>query len=1093
MEDNENEDNLSLKDKLKKIGGQIKHSWLKDCDETKYMIQLTKMIEEMLTKETLEEYFSNNEGDLNYFMGDFFQEVLQYLLIQPIIYGQNGDEIGMDLLVHIFKLFLKFHKNKKYAPLFERIRDIFHSNSSRSFFKSDSNKNDNPIKKYDCSKFNEVYNLDFSKKKQTKKFEIGDEVDIPIDISSSKSIEKKTWVRGRIKDIVDDEYIIDYGESYRDKKISKNNFNIYPAGEKTVDWEWRTNLQKYDVIDCFDRSKWYPSTILKVEKEEVNGIQKVNYRIGFRLYPEHFKNLEDETDTYDKHLDFWKESYFSDNQEKDSEGEKFFGDRENFDETIIHYSKRIQKFNTFTKCQQKYLNYSYNGSSYYYNRSEENNPMKLMNEKLENDTDISMEDFYNYEVNGKKNVILVKSEEFEAYFALFLKNIENEGCFTKFIEILQDKPNSEEIYNIFYILLHSFSYIHKDYFRENSSIIKNSLINFINSLDNKEMRNLQKDLIDIVTELLKKISAYSDANDKDNSFEDLYDELTLTLSIKTIKTSIFDRRLQGIKALNDYIEKNSKNKTACLKLINLIKKNEIIQEIFGANYHSQIINKSTEIVKLLLLENELNEEDIKLIWSCTKKGDLEAKVTILKLLSDIADNLKEEYIEMLLNSIKSNIDKKIDEKEIDLVYKLSIQGKNNDKNMLLCCDYLCQCLLSLNNPDIKNNHILDKLLVLVSKDDKCLQKVLEICENCLKKNENSLLSYSILFEIMDKIHNNSEPIENLKKEKHLIDMFEDNFKLYTKQAKELLEHNKIPSSDGDIIDKYLINGFPHSENIKKRMELFPYLINYYKDYDFLPFLKEVLVNNAVSPNDQSIFFEFIKNYISNDDSDDNDNDNELNLENESNNLKMKIRQELFDLISEDNQKDVTMEQLKLFMALFYKMNQKIIKLNKEDDNNGIGNESIDVENIDELKGLDKLWNIIFKIKNVEVLSTAINMTFQLYKNKNLDKLLEKCNNLIKEDNVPSEMILKCITLLRLIITESEKNKIFKPKSHSSLPKNCLINLPLKLERSRYLDDGEDTDKHLLFGNTTINDLKIIISKMHKYPAKSITFELSDEY
>ena len=156
MEDNENEDNLSLKDKLKKIGGQIKHSWLKDCDETKYMIQLTKMIEEMLTKETLEEYFSNNEGDLNYFMGDFFQEVLQYLLIQPIIYGQNGDEIGMDLLVHIFKLFLKFHKNKKYAPLFERIRDIFHSNSSRSFFKSDSNKNDNPIKKYDCAKFNEV-------------------------------------------------------------------------------------------------------------------------------------------------------------------------------------------------------------------------------------------------------------------------------------------------------------------------------------------------------------------------------------------------------------------------------------------------------------------------------------------------------------------------------------------------------------------------------------------------------------------------------------------------------------------------------------------------------------------------------------------------------------------------------------------------------------------------------------------------------------------------------------------------------------------------------------------------------------------------
>ena len=159
--------------------------------------------------------------------------------------------------------------------------------------------------------------------------------------------------------------------------------------------------------------------------------------------------------------------------------------------------------------------------------------------------------------------------------------------------------------------------------------------------------------------------------------------MTLTLAMKTIKTSIFDRRLQGIKALNDYIEKNSKNKESCIKLVNLIKKNDIIQEIFGANYHSQLINKSTEIVKLLMLENELSEEDIKLIWSCTKRGDLEAKITISKLLSELADNLKEEYIEMLLNSIKSNIDQKIDEKEVELVYRLSIQGKNNEKNILI--------------------------------------------------------------------------------------------------------------------------------------------------------------------------------------------------------------------------------------------------------------------------------------------------------------------------------------------------------------------------------------------------------------------------
>ena len=95
-----------------------------------------------------------------------------------------------------------------------------------------------------------------------------------------------------------------------------------------------------------------------------------------------------------------------------------------------------------------------------------------------------------------------------------------------------------------------------------------------------------------------------------------------------------------------------------------MKYQKIIQEIFGPNYHSQIISRATEVVQLLLVENKLCEDDIKLIWSCTKKGDLEAKVTIIKLLSELADNLKEEYIEMLLNNIKSDIDKKIDEKEL---------------------------------------------------------------------------------------------------------------------------------------------------------------------------------------------------------------------------------------------------------------------------------------------------------------------------------------------------------------------------------------------------------------------------------------------
>ena len=63
--------------------------------------------------------------------------------------------------------------------------------------------------------------------------------------------------------------------------------------------------------------------------------------------------------------------------------------------------------------------------------------------------------------------------------------------------------------------------------------------------------------------------------------------------------------------------------------------------------------------------------------------------------------------------------------------------------------------------------------------------------------------------------NLNKPLINIISNKHLLKLFEDNFHIYIKQAKELLKKNNISSSDGEIIDKYIIDGFTHLENIKK--------------------------------------------------------------------------------------------------------------------------------------------------------------------------------------------------------------------------------------------------------------------------------------
>jgi len=79
-----------------------------------------------------------------------------------------------------------------------------------------------------------------------------------------------------------------------------------------------------------------------VKEKEINGYKRIEYMVTFRLYTEHFSNPNDETDTYENHIDIWK-TYNRTEINTDEEGEKYIGDGTNCDEKIIFYSKRIQK------------------------------------------------------------------------------------------------------------------------------------------------------------------------------------------------------------------------------------------------------------------------------------------------------------------------------------------------------------------------------------------------------------------------------------------------------------------------------------------------------------------------------------------------------------------------------------------------------------------------------------------------------------------------------------------------------------------------------------------------------------------------------
>ena len=1113
---------------LKSLCGDIKRSWLQDCDETSSMKEIIEIINGILIMNSLEDYFSNNKTDLNYFMGEFSKEVISNILIQPVIYGHNGDEIALDLIYHFIKLFMKFHKNKEYSSLFEKIRKIFAKDSyySKSIFDPNSNsfqKEVNQKKKYTYEQFNEEFCKDFKKDiKNIESFSIGDKVDILIQYkNSSLSLDDKAWVRGIILDIKDDEYIIEYpNDSFYDSTIKypKDSPNILKEGTKTEDWEWRLSLKENDIIDCFYMQKWYPSTICKVKEHKTEkGLIYKEYKVGFRLYQDNFldNNSKYDYDTFFKCTIFW------DNRDNslDSEGKSYCGYIENRDENIAFFSKRIQKFQKFSSIQREILSNQYNNlvNSFNNNMNSDNDNMiiidqnnegeeriKLINDLLENDQSTkNIDELYLYEKDGKKNFILGKDKEnFCYYFALILKRMADDGYFEEMINILKEKPTLEEVKNIFEILMNCTSYIHKDFFEENYDIFQKSFFDMMESLSSKEMRNYQKEITELTSNFFIKIKYILSSNNSITQTN--LDEMNLALSLKMIKSSIFDQKIQGLKTIGEFIKKCS-NEEDKKNIINVIKTNDIIKELFGNNYHTQIISKSNDILEFMLKNNEISEEEIKLIWALTEQGDLEAKMTIIKLLSDLMININEKESNIILDCINKEKDKKLNENEIELIFNLSIKG-NNEFFMLKSCEYYCKNVLEINSPNtLEKSNKVEKVINFFFKGEKYSQIEINIFENDLKLNKNVLPIYFLLDKIVEKynkniiinsenneiINNNDDfinkSIHRLIDDDNLLKLFKDNFLLYKNIAKEKSKNCKNEQN-------LIIDGFSHEDNMKFRvLFLIKSIPILYPKFNFFEFLKEICLNGPVFQSDKLFFYEFMKKFIL-----------ESNISGNTKEQKITIETQLFNMLTEENKNELNSSQYNLYIEIFLGINntKELISDYKKINDQYIININNDVT-IDNIFGIDNLWDLLFHLKNEELIQKLINLIYSLYKSKEeIQKLMDKCVNILKDvENITYAKLEKCIAILKYIIFESEKNEIIQIKSHNKLLKECIINIPIEIKNRNETDivslfnsteekNNKNKEIDLLYGNTLLMELKQIISEKHNLVEKTVNVTYS---
>ena len=1095
--------NSEVYKKLFSLKIDIRNSYQYDRDETGSIKEIIEIIKSMLIMASLEEYFSNNQTDLNYFMGEFTKEVIQYTLHQDVIYGDNGHDLALDLLLHFIKLFFKFHKNKEYSTLFENIRKIF--DNSKNYYSPDNFQRDKEKspKKYNTYKeFNEEFCSKFKKeKKYEEKFKVGDKVDFLLYNEAHYPLEKKIWIRGEIAEIDDENYTIHYPKNSLTKviKIPLDAQRVKELGSMTPDWDWRLNLKKFDLVDCYDRCKWYPATVCEVtDYENKCGVYK-EYRIGFRLYPDRFiENSEYNYDTFVSCMVFWDNN----NNTTDKEGNSYYGDFEHCDEKLAFYSKRIQKFQKYSTIQKEALSSQYNQYSQFFNSNNGQNNLSFQaqnnqsEERIKSMTDLlcyekddsNEDELFYYEKDGKKNYILGKNnDEFKYYYVLLLKKMEEEGMFDEIISFLKDKPNMVELYNIFFIIEKSDRFLHIDFFKENKELFKKAFLDTIGSLTSKEVKILQKEFIDYSLGFLSRVD-YLLSGEKNSKKNDV----RLELSIKLIMSSIFDKKIQGLKMLSEYIKSNLETEEKNY-IIEVIKKNNLIKELFGSNYHTQIIKQSNDIVEFMLKNNELTEEEIKLIWSLTEQSDLEAKMTIIKLLSDLKNYLNEKLSNAILNSI--NVEKIINfnENEIDLVKNLAINA-NNKIFISKCCEIFFDKILEIKNLNtLEKSTYVNMLSNFFEKDEICCKRIIEISEGNLKENKNVLNILFLLEKIIEKnkkklVNENKneicadnnfigQEINKLADNNKLLILFEDNFKEYKKRAKEKVKNGIT----------FLIDGYNHQDNMSHRItfliKIIPIL---YPKFDFFSFLKEICLEEPVLESDKSFFYDFMEKYI---------NESNTNIIDDLNEEKIAIKEQLFNMLANENKNFISLSQFSLYLKLFLDINRHKNYLSFFKPNDTYVVNVYDNVNINDIFGMDKLWDLLFELKSDSLSKKLINFIYSLYESKKeIQILLDKCVNLIKDtDNITFNKLKVCMNILEYIIKDSEKSGIIEIKSHNNLIKDCLIYLNLELKRYNTtfnLNMMKSTkNKNVLFGNTTINEIKQILSEKNNVEEKDITVSL----
>jgi hypothetical protein len=223
-------------------------------------------------------------------------------------------------------------------------------------------------------------------------------------------------------------------------------------------------------------------------------------------------------------------------------------------------------------------------------------------------------------------------------------------------------------------------WLHKNFVKQYLPHLHDAIMTYFKEAPDVEIRKIQKEKYDKTIKHLGNISrrVYTYWN----SFNSL-DHFDLSMSTKFLKSNYLQRRIEGIKTLNDVCKNTQKPqlfKITTDELAEYLIKNNILDCILGTQVHQQIVQRSGPVLNFLYERKQLKLKDIETLLALTKDEQLRADV--FKVICEIGLPAESPDLEYIASKIATMNPTDICEEALD-VFNEAKKNVNKATDQLL--------------------------------------------------------------------------------------------------------------------------------------------------------------------------------------------------------------------------------------------------------------------------------------------------------------------------------------------------------------------------------------------------------------------------